>query len=235
MIIPFQSTVLVALATMVVLTSGCQTEPDISCSRVYLDLAGAQELQYEVYIPAYQEYAYRETRLVFVTDTTRHLYFIDRNIYMNRPAEMVGDKVIDHTTYLRACGGQLSETDTLVIMRKLDDGRYSEYVLKGHQVWKVRDEARLDATSENEHLVVDAALQKGEMIATNRDTLRIDRVDAGPCYRIQHVVRRSGSGEVRESWLGDLLLHRQDANLEIRLSTIDGQPLAAYLADLCDA
>ncbi|MDX1406776.1 MAG: hypothetical protein R3330_01550, partial [Saprospiraceae bacterium] len=67
--------------SVVLCMTGCQNDrhqAPVSCTLVYLDMTGATELEYEIYLPVYQVYTYIETRVIYNTDTARYTYWIDR-------------------------------------------------------------------------------------------------------------------------------------------------------------
>ncbi|MDX1408733.1 MAG: hypothetical protein R3330_11385, partial [Saprospiraceae bacterium] len=144
-----------------------------------------------------------------------------------------GDKVVDFTTYMESCAGEMPETDTLFVMRDLGTGKISEFVLKGREAWQRNGQAWFREGDER-RLVIDPDLVAGQEVISGGDTLRVDRVDETECYRVLHVTRSEQGMRVQESWLGELLLHRIDTVREIRLSTVNQQPLAEYLSNLCD-
>lgn len=225
---------LVLLILLITGVAGCSTDSTSfsqgECSKVYLDISDGLELQYQLYVPSAQDWAYYQTQVLFPTDSMQYAFYLDRNIYLNRPQEMIGDEVIDLDTYIVVCGMRSSDADTLLLVRFDGESKYAEYVLKGWHAFQVQGEQLIDR---NNHLVTDAALPIGSLVVSGGDSIRIVKEDVFECYSVKHLTRKRDGVTITESWAGPYLITRTTPEREIRLSTIDREPFYVYLDKNC--
>lgn len=210
---------------------------NISCSNVYLDAATMQQFDYAQYIERAQDHDYFMTEMVADGREGRYHLEINLNIYLNRPDTFVEKRMIDFATYDSLClyPRNVHPTDTVLIVRKIEGGKYSVYRVRSSLLRQITNGRVTAISSQDTILELDRHLSAGEEIRVGAGgPLMMTEVDSQGCYTFYHVERTEAGQTVRDIWLEDVLYRRDDGLRKIVIQSVDQKPFVRYLTGLCD-
>ena len=212
-----------------------ENKVDITCSRVYIDAADFEQLDYQQYIQSIQASEYFNTLFVHTTDDgQQHLLEINLNIFMNRPSEMIEGGLLSFEEYDATCHDIHSVNDTILIARRIADDKYSVYRVRSIEERRISDAEVRKITGATASLMLDRQMSAGQNALEGETRVTVNKLDTIGCSVFHHIERIVSGDTCREVWVDDMIFSRVDSLRELTLMRFNNLSIPEFLNERCE-